>query len=65
MARQKAPATAAELAAYIKEVGDVHAHRFSLGRGKAWKLAFKKTKKTCGTDQCFLMRVKNVKEGKP
>ncbi len=53
--RQKTPETAKELAAHVKQVGGFHAHRVTIG----WRLTFGETP-MCFTDQCFVMRLKNV-----
>lgn len=61
MARQKGPKTAEELAAHLKQAGGVHLHRFRYTYIWSWKLAYHNTRK-CGTPDCFVMRVKNVRE---
>ncbi len=58
--RQKGPRSAEELAAHIKVAGGVHLHRVVTG----WRLTLDETR-MCFTDQCFVMRLKNVKEEKP
>ncbi len=62
--RQKGPETAEELAAHIKRAGGVHLHHLVVGKKRKqhwWKLTLGETRRCFGPD-CFVMRVKNVRE---
>ncbi len=62
--RQSGPKTAEELAAYVQKAGGFHLHHFVVGRKRKqhwWKLTLGETR-MCFTPDCFVMRLKNVKE---
>lgn len=49
------PVSAAELAAYLDTVGEIHLHLGANG----WRLTHIETEK-CATSDCFVRRLKNV-----
>lgn len=51
------PASAAEVAAYVDRVGEVHLHQGTNG----WRLTFIETGR-CGTSDCFVRRVSRITE---
>ncbi len=64
MSRQKGPGTREEVAAYIAAAGGVHLHHYVINRNRqrhGWTLTFGETDK-CFSDQCFVMRLKNVEK---